>query len=130
MCMLIDSGEKYSEVDFVISGHAECNIQNIPDSTLRTALLVGGDISEPITVNQQLIEQVDSFFKTLDRCHIELNGGELSPPSDIICHLRQDRPKNAFRSLVRWQKDCLKLSRKIDAKDLDKICSWFVFPSL
>lgn len=128
--LLMDIGVDYLDTDLVVSGPAECNIQSIPDSKLRLALLVGGNLSEPIVVNQQLVDKVEGFLKSLHRCRTELGGGELTPPHDIKSHLKQDRPKEAFRSLVRWQKECLKDNRKVDINALNETCSWFFFPTL
>ncbi|WBU40384.1 MULTISPECIES: hypothetical protein [Marinobacter] len=128
--LLMDIGVEYPDIDLFVTGHAECNIQRISDSKLRLALLVGGDMWEPLSVNQQLVEQVDGFLKSLHQCRTELGGGELSPPDDIKRHLKHDRPKEAFRSLVRWQRECLRDNRKVDINALDKTCSWFLLPTL
>jgi leucyl-tRNA synthetase len=127
--MLIDAGVDPTIVNFINTGPVNGDLTDITDQTLRTALLVGGKISEPINLNQGLIDQVESFFKSQERCRSELSGGDAHPPSDIALFLSQGDPKNAFRSLARWQKECLKSGRKIDIGQLEVLCNRFTFCS-
>ena len=125
--MLVDVEKGRFATDFVISGPAECPVQDIPMHTLKTALLVGGDISEPVVVNRQLLDQVEKFQASVKRCLEELAGGSAEPPKEVMSLLDKGNPKTAFQALTRWQKDCLKRGRGIDARTLNAVCELFIF---
>lgn len=125
--MLLDAGADPATVDLLSTGPVNGNPAATHDRILRTALFVGGNVSEPINLNQGLIEQIESFFKSLDRCREELSGGDAQPPRDVATLLASGNPKSAFRSLTRWQKDCLKSGRKLDIAVLNAVCEHFVF---
>lgn len=125
--MLLDAGVDPTVLNIVSTGPVDGNPPDIADHILRTALFVGGNASEPINLNQGLIEQVESYLKSLERCRDELSGGDAQPPRDVASLLANGNPKSAFRSLTRWQKDCLKSERKIDIAELEALCARFAF---
>jgi hypothetical protein len=122
--MLVDVEQ--DPTDFVVSGPAECSVQDISRKTLKTALLVGGATSEPVLVNRQLVDQVERFQASWHRCREELAGGSAQPPEDVLSFLDQGNPKKAFQTLTRWQKDCLKSGRSVDTRALDTVCELFI----